>query len=47
MEFPDSLVVKMRAFTTVDPGTIPDQGTKISQAAAKKKEKTWIILILF
>ena len=47
MEFPDSLVVKMRAFTIVDPGTIPDQGTKISQAAAKKKEKTWIILILF
>ena len=40
-------LLTMLAFTEVDPGTIPDQGTKIPQAAAKKKEKTWIILILF
>ena len=38
----------MLAFTVMDPGTIPDQGTKIPQAAAKNRKDmdyTYIVLI--
>ena len=41
-------IVTMLAFTVMDPGTIPDQGTKIPQAAAKNRKDmdyTYIVLI--
>ena len=40
-------LLTMLAFTEVDPGTIPDQGTTIPQAAAKKKKRHGLYLYCF